>query len=759
MIIKQLMRKNNMHIDRFYAHSIENSDESDWQTIEKHIRGVARLAGEFSEVFGAGEWGRLAGLWHDLGKYSNEFQKKLFDANGIECHLETKPGRVIHSQAGGHLAQKVFSGGMERVFCWLIMGHHSGLADYPSDKTGAKALKPKMCAPDESDEILKKVPEKIKKQKIPQPPKILLAGADRSFFIRMLFSCLVDADFLDTEAFMDKKRNILRQKQYPSIDQLLTAFDSYMNRMCRNADDSEINRIRSEVLGLCRTAAEKDTGVFSLTVPTGGGKTLSSLAFALRHARKYGKRRIIYVIPYTSIIEQTAAVFREIQGFENAVLEHHSNVSFEDESKESVRSRLAAENWDAPLIVTTSVQFFESLYSCKTSRCRKLHNIAESVVIFDEAQCLPPTYLRPMVFAIRELVRHYGVTAILCTATQPVLTQTENFDFRFREGFEAVTEIVDDPTLLTNTLKRVEVECFADLDPVSYEQIAEALFATEESSLCIVNRKKDARLLAELLPKKQTIHLSTNMCAEHRLQVFARIKRRLKTDDEPLFVISTSLVEAGVDLDFPVVYRALAGLDSIAQAAGRCNREGKLFDLGKTVVFVPEKQPDYVVSAASLARSFLGKEKLKDIFQPETFRSYFSERFFQLGEASLDENNILGLLPPHLDNIYFRTAAERFRLIDDGWQRPLIVPFGEAPELVNRLVSWDVRSLLRQLQRYTVNISQKVLWQLVDEEHARELLPEFPGTYYLENRGLYDNRFGFIPPDQIDSYNAEATIV
>ncbi len=743
----------------FYAHSIDSKNLSDWQILEEHLLEVAKLAEEFAGIFGAGEWGRLAGLWHDIGKYSNEFQKKLYDANGIECHLETKPGRVIHSQAGGHLAQNTMHGGMERIFCWLIMGHHAGLADYPVDITGAKALEPKMRAPEESFDILDRVPDDIKKQEPLQPPKILLDGADYSLFIRMLFSCLVDADFLDTEAFMDHNRKRLRLQQYPPVEQLLTSFDYYMDEMCRNAEDTEINRIRSEVLNLCRTAAEKEPGVFSLTVPTGGGKTFSSLAFALRHAKESKKRRIIYVIPYTSIIEQTAAVFRQIPGFKNVVLEHHSNVLNDDESKESVRSRLAAENWDVPLIVTTSVQFFESLYACKTSRCRKLHNIAESVVIFDEAQCLPPEYLRPAVFAVRELVRHYGVTAVLCTATQPVLTKTESFDFNFREGFELVTEIIDDPSLLSDSLSRVEIERFADLTPVSYEQIAESIIAEGKSLLCIVNRKNDARVLTGLLPEEQTIHLSTNMCAEHRSQIFEEIEKRLKADAKPLLVISTSLVEAGVDLDFPVVYRALAGLDSIAQAAGRCNREGKLSTFGKTVVFVPEKQPAYVQSAASITQSYLEEDKLIKIFQPETFDSYFKERFFQLGEAMLDENNILGLLPKHLDNIYFRTAADKFRLIDDNWQRSLIVPFGESPELVNQLVSWDVRSLLRKLQRYTVNVPERVMWQLIDEEHARELLPEYPGTYFLDNRGLYDKRFGFIPPDEIDGYDAEVTII
>ncbi|MGE4489667.1 MAG: CRISPR-associated endonuclease Cas3'' [Kiritimatiellales bacterium] len=737
----------------FYAHSKENQPPQDWQPLEEHLKNVAELAADFAKPFDGQDWARLAGLWHDLGKYSNEFQKMLFDANGIESHLETKPGKPIHSQAGGHLAQQRMKRGLDRIFCWLIMGHHAGLADFCSDQTGAKALEPKMRTPEESDEILKRVPDEIINQPEPSPPQPLLNGADVAFFVRMLFSCVVDADFLDTEAFMDKNKYRLRNNEYPCLETLLAAFDDHMAIICREAKPTPVNQIRAAVLEQCRRAAEKTPAVFSLTVPTGGGKTLSSLAFALRHAVKHGKRRIIYVIPYTSIIEQTASVFRKIPMFVSAVLEHHCNVSTDDESKESIRSRLASENWDAPIIVTTAVQFFESLYACKTSRCRKLHNLADSVIIFDEAQCLPPSFLRPAVFAIRELYHHYGVTPVLCTATQPVLTQTRQFDFNFKEGFESVTEIIETPAALADSLQRVGVEIFANLNPVTYETLAGSIRVESQSVLCIVNRKEDARTLAKLLPEQQTVHLSTNLCAEHRFQTLEKIRERLKSKNDPFYVISTSLVEAGVDLDFPVVYRALAGLDSIAQAAGRCNREGKLPNLGKTVVFVPEKQPAYVQASASLAREHLKEDQLKSIFQPETFRAYFTQRFFQLGESSLDEKGILGLLSGNLD-FGFRTAADRFRLIEDGWQLPLIVPFDEAPAVVDKLLEWDARSLFRKLQRYTINIPKKVMRQLIDEGHARELL-EYPGTYYLHNKGLYIDRFGFIPPDEIDSYNPE----
>jgi len=743
----------------YYAHSKEGCLPKEWQPLEEHLENVAKMAADFAKPFGGEKWARLAGLWHDVGKYSNEFQKRLCDANGIECHLETKSGHVIHSQAGGHLAQQTLrAGGLDRVFCWLIMGHHAGLADYSSEETAGKALEPKMRNPGISDEVLRQVPSRIKEQIEPVPPPALLKSppADISFLIRMLFSCVVDADFLDTEAFMDRKRAERRFDNYSSMSALLADFDAYMSGLCGDSPRSRVNTIRADVLRQCRDAAVKEPQVFSLTVPTGGGKTLSSLAFALRHANRWEKQRIIYVIPYTSIIEQTAKVFREIPGFERAVLEHHSNVADDDETKETLRRRLAAENWDAPIIVTTAVQFFESLYACKTSRCRKLHNIVNSVVIFDEAQCLPPQYLRPITFAIRELRRHYGVTPLLCTATQPVLTQAEQFDFKFKEGFESVTEIIAAPTRLSAGLDRVSVERYADLQQVSYDEVAQSIRTEGQSTLCIVNRKQDCRQLAQLLPETLTIHLSTNMCPKHRLNVFQTIKAQLDSERQPLYVISTSLVEAGVDLDFPVVYRALAGLDSIAQAAGRCNREGKL-ERGRTVIFLPEEQPGYVRAPASLAREFLNPEALKSVFLPETFTSYFQSRFFQLGSDALDQKGILSLLGGNLD-FHYRTAAQEFRLIDDDWQLPLIVPFDEAPALVDKLLDWDARSLFRKLQLYTINVPKRVMWELVDDDYVHEL-EAYPGVYYLHSSIPYTDRFGFIPPGELDSFEPEVTII
>jgi len=743
--------------ETFYAHTFAGRPPEEWQSLEDHLQNVADLAAGFAKAFGAEEWARLAGLWHDLGKYSNEFQKKLFDANGIECHLETRPGKVIHSEAGGHLALlKLEPREVAAIFCWLIMGHHTGLADYGSSETGAKALEVKLRNPNRSENVLERVPPELKGLPRPPIPSLLQRGADLAFLIRMLFSCVVDADFLDTEAFMDQARANVRRQEWPSITELLDSLDDHMETLCRRAEPTEVNRVRAEVLEQCRVAADRRPGVFSLTVPTGGGKTLSSLAFALRHAAKWNLQRVIYVIPYTSIIEQTAAVFRSIPGFESAVLEHHSNVVHDDETRETARSRLASENWDAPLVVTTSVRFFESLYACKTSRCRRLHNIANSVVIFDEAQCLPPAYLRPVVFGIRELQRYYGVTPVLCTATQPVLTRTESFDFRFEEGFDEVHEITTDAGGLSSRLQRVRLECFNDLQPVGLDELAGALQAEERAVLCIVNRKADARELALRLPEESSLHLSTNLCPKHRFRVLESIKGRL-AKGEPIIVVSTSLVEAGVDLDFPVVYRALAGLDSIAQAAGRCNREGQL-SAGRTVVFVPEEQPQYVRSAASQTRRFLEPDRLSSAFDPSTFTEYLTERFFLLGADRLDEKKILEKLSGRIENFAFRTVADRFRFIDDRGQRTVIVPFDEAADLVRELPSGDARILFRKLQQLTISLPIRLLRVMEDMRYAHDL-PGFPGTWYLDNRALYSDRFGFIPPDGTEGYNIDPMIM
>ena len=399
----------------YLAHVRQQGETFIVHDLRDHLQEVGRLAGESAQPFGGADWAQAAGVWHDLGKYSAEFQRRIRSASGFdpEAHLEGPAGRVDHSTAGAQYAIERF-GLVGRILAYLIAGHHAGLPDWHSDESRGRgrALKARL----DDDTHLKRalsqaIPDEILSQ--PLPASTPLGGsAGFALWVRMLFSCLVDADFLDTEAFMDAGRATHRVNAL-SLPELLPLFDAHMEKCFSEVSPTTVNRARAEVLRQCRDKAREASGLFSLTVPTGSGKTLSSLAFALEHAVLHGKRRIIYVIPYTSIIEQTANVFREI--FPDGVIEHHSNL---DPDVETVKSRLASENWDAPLIVTTNVQFFESLFASRTSRCRKLHNIVDSVVILDEAQLMPPEFLQPILIMMNSLVKHYGVTFVLSTATE-----------------------------------------------------------------------------------------------------------------------------------------------------------------------------------------------------------------------------------------------------------------------------------------------------------------------------------------------------
>ncbi|MCF6179678.1 MAG: CRISPR-associated helicase Cas3', partial [Geopsychrobacter sp.] len=561
--------------ETFYAHSTDNPDKSDWQLLEDHLRGVAQLAAEFAAVFGAGEWGRAAGLLHDAGKATGAFQARL----------EGSSKRVDHSSFGAQLA-KEDAGRLGLLLSYAIVGHHGGLPDGGAQET---ELHYRLKYGKVPEDVVKLPVTELSSELLP-PFKFLTkesrqhAGFSLGFFARMVFSCLVDADFLDTEKFCSPERTEQRPTAKNSQpDSLKKALDSYLAKLVQKAEPTPLNLIRQDILAQCRRKAELLPQIFSLTVPTGGGKTLSSLSFALNHAVKNGLRRIIYAIPFTSIIEQNAKVFQDIFGREQ-VLEHHCNFKEKDEPEEAAYNRqrgLAIENWDAPLVVTTNVQLFESLFSNKPSRCRKLHNIAGSVIVLDEAQAIPTEYLEPCLEALRELVEHYGCTVVLCTATQPALDDKS----KLRSALPEITEIIDAPQELYEKLRRTQVQFVGKL---ANEDLA-ARVDVEEQVLCIVSTKPQARALFEQLQTPEgAFHLSTNMYPEHRRRVLEQIRKQLK-QSMPCRVISTTLVEAGVDLDFPVVYRAMAGLDSIAQAAGRCNREGKMAGLGQVYVYEPEK--------------------------------------------------------------------------------------------------------------------------------------------------------------------------
>ena len=457
---------------------------------------------------------------------------------------------------------------------------------------------------------------------------------------------------------------------------------------------------------------------------------------------------MIYAIPYTSIIEQTAEVFRDIFG--GTVLEHHCNF---DPNKETPQSRLATENWDAPLIVTTNVQLFESLFANRTSRCRKLHNIVNSVIVLDEAQLLPPEFLQPILDTMRLLVAHYGVTFVLCTATQPALgSRKDTFGKSWLRGLDNATEIIDDVDGLYAQLERVQVSLPADLAaPRDWDDLA-AEIAAHESVLAIVSTRDDCRELHRRMPKG-AIHLSALMCGEHRSAAIARIKQDLQ-DGKPVRVVSTQLVEAGVDVDFPVVYRALAGLDSIAQAAGRCNREGRLTCPGQVHVFVPPKAPPrgLLSFAADACKAVLYKRPGKPL-TPSLFNRYFADYYAKSGKDGLDKQGIRALLTQDAAEckIQFRSVADKFRLIDESATMAIFVPYQNPDEpshdsrpLIARLRKGELhRDLLRQLQRYSVTLYERDFKKL-----KNDLDEIIPGLFVLKNETAYHPELGLLVGDE-----------
>ncbi|MFZ2445178.1 MAG: CRISPR-associated helicase Cas3' [Syntrophobacteraceae bacterium] len=711
-------------------------------TLGEHLFKTAERAADFASVFGFRQWGWLGGLWHDLGKYAQAFQKKLRAAAGDEAHLEAK-ARVDHSTAGGLYAVERFAKA-GRLLAYIAAGHHAGLPDWEADSTGRAALSQRLLQKELLDAALANdIPAEILGQRFPEEKP---TGRDPAFWLRMLFSCVVDADFLDTEEFFESEKAVQRSG-FPALSELLTPFSAYMADKQAVARDSEVNRIRAGILARCVEKAKDPPGIFSLTVPTGGGKTLSSMAFALHHAAIHEQRRIrriIYVIPYTSIIEQTADEFRKIFG--NTVVEHHSNLDVTDEERETPQSRLACENWDAPIVVTTNVQFFESLFASRTSRCRKLHNIAGSVVVLDEAQLLPPEFLTPILKSLDELRKHYAVTVLLCTATQPAFGPHKSPGFTF-EGLEGIREIMEDPAGLFSSLKRVEVKLPENIhEPRSWEELAEELVQLT-SVLCIVNRRDDCRLLWSLMPEG-TFHLSALMCGAHRSVRIAEIKARLKAGT-PTRVVSTQLVEAGVDLDFPAVYRAMAGLDSIAQAAGRCNREG-LLEKGELAVFTPPSRPPVgVLRQAAEIGSRLLNEAVPDPLAPDRFTAFFREIYWLQGADRLDARNILRDLKPDDElRFSFRSASAKFKLIDETAQAPVIVTYGEkGAKLVEQLTRLGPeRWLLRKLQRYVVNLPRHLHDRLRLDGAIREI---HAGIFVQGHSALYDEHLGFCPDKSI----------
>lgn len=732
----------------FDAHSrlapLERGGGTEFHDLAAHLSETARRAAEAAAGFGAAEMARLLGLWHDLGKYRPGFQRYIHSQAGSEAHVELRvtSREKTHAAAGAVHALRRF-GDAGRTFAYLIAGHHGGLSDWHGGldaRLGAGNAD--TCR--EYEEACAVAPAELLAQgETPDLRRVPGGAAGFALWLRMLFSCLVDADFLDTEAFMDEGRAETRAG-FATLAELAARFDTHMARVQSDASMTPVNRLRAEVLDQCRVRAADPPGLFSLTVPTGGGKTLSSLAFALEHARLHGKRRIVYAIPYTSIVEQTADVFARIVGAENLV-EHHSQADYDETSGDTSRARLACENWDAPLVVTTNVQLFESLFAAKTSRCRKLHNLVGSVIVLDEAQCLAPEFLQPVLDVLNLLTRHYGVSVVLCTATQPALASKTYFDAsKNRRGLDPVREIIADPPELYRRLKRVDIR-LPDWNKRSTWDDLAAELAAEDCVLAIVNTRGDARRLWQLLPK-DTLHLSALMCGAHRARVIDEIKQRLRNkragrDQRPLRVVSTSLVEAGVDVSFPVVYRAFAGLDSIAQAAGRCNREGEQVR-GRVIVFLPPdaSPPGHQRLAADACRDVLRNQD-DDPLALELFEHYFDRLYYGI---DLDKKRIVRDLTPGPGlEIQFRTAADHFRLIDDEDQATIFMRYAGYPgidALLGKLANeGPERWLMRKLQRCAVTVKKRIVDRMVMTGDVVEVQP---GCFVQRNDLLYDPALG-----------------
>ncbi len=667
----------------YYAHSRqESTGEWVYQTVAEHLTGTAALCRDFAAAFGAAANGEAAGLLHDVGKCTEEFQDRLLH----DGH------RVDHATAGAVVCAR----GGDLLLAACVAGHHGGLPDFgnfknarPEDATLFGRLKRgnaerllERCG-DSGISVPRLSPSAVRQD----------ALLEASFWTRMLYSCLVDADFLDTERFMQGGRG------RDGADDLQTLLDRlYAHIAPWQTPKTELNRLRCEVLNSCIRAGCNGKGLYTLAVPTGGGKTVASLAFALRHAVEHGMTRVIYVVPYTSIIEQNAEVFRNILGSGN-VLEHHCGVQFEladGAPSEEIRRALASENWDMPVVVTTAVQLFESLYANRPSKCRKLHNLANSVVVFDEAQMLPLIHLRPCVAAMASLVRQFHSTVVLCTATQPSLNDLFH---KYAPGFP-ITELCP---LTAEQYDRFRRITFREAGVLEDAALAEQL-GVHPQILCIVNSRKAAQQIFALLPEEGSYHLSTLMIPAQRQTILREIRDRLK-QGAPCRVVSTSLIEAGVDVDFPVVYREMAGLDSVLQAAGRCNREGKR-PVEESIVTIFERTE----LAPSLFRTAIGasREALaggSDPGAPETMDRYFRSLRSLTGDV-LDRDGIIRAFERGITGceMPFRTVAEKFHFIDQN-TRTIYIPYGEGEELLRQLQAGACsKELYRRLGQYAVSV-------------------------------------------------------
>ena len=699
-----------------YAYLAHLTEDGRTQTILEHLKGTASLCSAFAAAFDAEAQGQLAGMAHDIGKYSAAFQRRLHGGP-----------KVDHASAGAFECLKA----QQLAAAFAISGHHGGLPDGGGrgDAAGAGTFWGRINRA--SQGRLEDYHAWQSEFSLPHANTPAFAGTrlEGMFFTRMLFSCLVDADYTDTGAFMDNSPYLPASSS--SMEELWRRLETYVSGWF--PPKGALNMQRCAILEQCMSAgAQYGPGLFTLTVPTGGGKTVASLSFALAQAKARRMKRIVYVIPYTSIIEQTAQIFREILGDEN-VLEFHSGVQFDQQeddasSPETAPLTRSVETWDVPVIVTTAVQFFESLYACQPSKCRKLHNLAQSVLIFDEAQMLPLPYLRPCVWAIAQLVRHYGASAVLCTATQPAL------DPIFQEFAPEIPirEICPMAEAHWESFRRVS---FQQAGTLSWMDLA-ARLQQQEQVLCVVNTRRAAREVFHQLSGPGNFHLSTLMYPAHRRRILDEIRRRLR-DGLPCRVVSTSLIEAGVDVDFPAVYRELSGLDSILQAAGRCNREGKRPPEDSIVTIFQGEDPPPRLFETSIGAGKIVLDHCQDVSSRAAIHTYFSTLLDLKGAEAQDAHHILPLMESEF--FPFRTVAERFHLIESP-TTTVYLPLEEGAGLVELLRSGQYsRTLYRRLGQYGVSVYPQHLAAL-EQAGALEHLED--GSVVLRDIGLYTQTTG-----------------
>lgn len=735
-------------MNAIYAHTLDSAPVEDWEPlygVDGHAERTAAEMSAFRVPFSAEVLApvharylmRLLALTHDMGKASADFQAYLRRGGGAK--VDHKSAAVKWWRKNSKLFGNLMS--------YVCFGHHGGL------NHGARidehleyvSWSPEIdeYLPDELQQGVERVPFQAGQNCITQDEKLF----SLMMAIRMFHSCLVDADWLATEAFCDPERYRLRKEcRHTSMSMLSQMLEGYIIEREKKAT-GHINALRKLVHESCYQASGQAPGVFRLNVPTGGGKSLSSLSFALQHAHLHQLERVIYVIPYTSIIDQTAGEYRAVLG-EEQVVEHHSNIT---EEADSENNRFATENWDAPVIITTSVQFFESLFACQNSRCRKIHNIANSVIVFDEVQTLPSALLKPCLFAMKTLQRDYNCSLVLCTATQPALTNHEYFDIGWPE--DEVKSLLGESleTKLAREMKRVEVEM---LGAISEETLVEHFLASDMSSaLMIVNLTSQAQHLFGLLQERGVeglYHLSARMCPAHRVAVLDEIRERLSAG-QPTVLVATRVVEAGVDISFPVVYRDCCGLDSLAQAAGRCNRHGEL-DVGKVYSFTSSEYslPSSFVDlrdGAYAMEDIVSSTKLDELFESQVVNNYFVRFYDKRKNKGWDQKGIFTWVNQHYKVWDFPEIAQRFRFIDQE-QLPLLVSYGEEGEQIraelsemDKLGIMPGRRMFRRLQAFSVNVYREE-WNRL-RPHC-ECVHQKAGIWILCTKEGYDAQRGLL---------------